>query len=384
MERIIKPSHLIDEKVVKEIQLNKKEVESISQKEIDDQESQTLINDKEVQSNSQKNMDNQESQNINSGINSLPQPLGASVFWLEKNSSFLMVKVFPIIWCILFLYTMNRDTIINSYGVLFLGIASASLANAVPVGGGIVFVPILSWWGFKLTLGASYALATMTFGNGIFGFLSWLKKDSSAIAWHIIPWAVVPAWIGATVTTFHPLLTPIQCRHLFALFCIGVATVVGRGIWLYGEPVPHKPFSILNNGDGPQSKDVMNVSSSLSLKQRVLASCFSFIAGLILVAHIGIGNAMTTFLVGNFVWRLNAKSAVVTGIICGGWTSLVPFLIHLIILRDVPIELWVMGLPGVFIGAKIAPTIHEKLGIVHVLSVFVIFLLITASLMILK
>ena len=41
-----------------------------------------------------------------------------------------------------------------------------------------------------------------------------------------------------------------------------------------------------------------------------------------------------------------------------------------------------MTLPGVFLGAKIAPKVHEAIGIVNVLAAFVIFLLLVAVLMV--
>ena len=66
----------------------------------------------------------------------------------------------------------------------------------------------------------------------------------------------------------------------------------------------------------------------------------------------------------------------------GGWTSAVPFVIHLVVIGGVPLHLWVMGLSWVYVGARIAPLMHERLGIVTVLTAFVIFLLRTAALMV--
>jgi hypothetical protein len=37
----------------------------------------------------------------------------------------------------------------------------------------------------------------------------------------------------------------------------------------------------------------------------------------------------------------------------GGWVSVVPFMLHLFVLNDVPIVLWLMVLPGVYIGAQV-------------------------------
>ena len=314
--------------------------------------------------------------------------------WLEKHAPFLMMPVLPLLWCCLFLSTMDRQLLLSSYAMPLLGIVAATLANAVPVGGGIVFVPILSLVGYQLHLGAAFAVATMTFGNGIFGFLSWLQKDPSNIAWPIVPYAVIPAWIGAVWGMTHPFLTARQSRQLFAVFCLNVALVVVRGLY-YGRT--HHNQGDPNTTEEPKDETVFTVSQSkttstlslLSLNQRIkshpnlvtLACGCSFLAGLVLVSHIGIGNAMTTFLVCRWIWKLPAKPSVVTGILVGGWTSVVPFGLHLFVLGDVPIALWVMGLPGVYLGARIAPLVHEQLGITTVLAAFCCFLVGTAVLM---
>jgi uncharacterized membrane protein YfcA len=115
---------------------------------------------------------------------------------------------------------------------------------------------------------------------------------------------------------------------------------------------------------------------------RLIACVCSFLAGLVLVAHIGIGNAVVSFLVSSYIWKLPANESVVTSIIIGGWTSLCPFLLHLLILRDVPIALWVMGLPGVYLGAMITPLVHEWMGIANVLSLFAVFLLLMDMIMV--
>jgi len=312
------------------------------------------------------------------------------ISFLQRHAAFLLMPVLPLLWCILLVCTLDRDELLSASAMPLLGIGSAALANAVPVGGGIVFIPILSLFNVHIALGASFAVATMTFGNGIFGFLNWLQKDPSAIAWHIIPSAVIPAWIGAAIGTFRPLMTSEHCRTLFALFAIKVAVLVWRGLYVGRRNMRGgKPFSlVLIPADEEDANDGCAAAATLMTKSRyrhstrIIACICSFLAGLILVAHIGIGNAVTTFLVSSFVWRLPPKSAVVTSIIVGGWTSFAPFLIHLLILKDVPIALWVMGLPGVYLGARMAPVVHERIGIVNVLAAFVLFLVATAVLMV--
>lgn len=283
-----------------------------------------------------------------------------------------------------------------------LGIGSATLANAVPVGGGIVFVPILSlFFGdmHNIQLGASFAVATMTFGNGVFGLLSWLRKDPRALydAWYVIPYSVFPAWIGATIGIMRPLMSPERCRELFAVFAIVVAGLVWRGIHSWRTIVAKSRGGGGNNNvvftlsdchdaiiedDDGSSSAVESTKRQQSTSRIIIASTCSFLAGIILVAHIGIGNAMTTFLVSTYIWKLPPKSGIVVSIVVGGWTSVVPFLLHLVVLRDVPVGLWVMGLPGVYLGARIAPVVHEKMGIENVLMAFVLFLLGMAGLMV--
>lgn len=338
-------------------------------------------------------MDDERGETTNREADAL-EHLPSILVWLHKHASFLMMPVLPSLWCLLFLSTMDREMLLSAYAMPLLGIGSASLANAVPVGGGIVFVPILRFFGIELQLGAAFALATMTFGNGVFGFLTWLDKDPSCIAWHTVQYAVVPAWIGATWGTLYPFLKPVECKQLFALFCFLVAIIVGRGIYISKkrrinslEPIDAdkggKAFSIVENDTIVDNDNASEwLSSDSRRRRRIWACCCSFLAGSILVSHIAIGNAMTTFLVCSFVWRLPAKTSVVTGILVGGWTSAVPFAIHLIVLQDVPIALWVMGLPGVYLGARIAPLVHETLGIVNVLTAFCLYLLVTSLLMI--
>ena len=231
------------------------------------------------------------------------------------------------------------------------------------------------------TLGSAFAVSTMTFGNGIFGFLSWIKKDPSAIVFYVLPAAVIPAWIGSSIGILRPepLMSAEQCKTIFALFAIKVAAVVWRGLYVGRRNMRlGKPFSIGLGSNDAEAAELARQKKST----RYIASACSFFSGLILVSHIGIGNALISFLVFTFVWKLPPKEAVVTAIVSGGWTSLCQFLIHLLILKDVPLNLWICGLPGVYLGAQIAPRVHEAIGIVNVLAGFVIFLLLVAMLMV--
>jgi len=333
----------------------------------DDQEKALLSADSEA-NNDQNNDDQHDNQSV------VSHP---ALAYLHRHADFILMPLLPMAWCLLLIGTLDREKILSAWGMPLLGIGSATLANAVPVGGGLVFVPILHLFGYEMKLGAAFAVATMTFGNGVFGFLTWLNKDIKAIAFYAIPTAVIPAWIGAAIGTLRPFMTPEHCKILFALFSLKAAAVIWWG--LYVSIRLGKSFNVgFGSDDNQAAADLARRKSST----RYIASICSFLAGLVLVAHIGVGNALVSFLVFTYIWRLSPKEAVVTAVICGGWTSLCPFLMHLFILKDIPIALWIMALPGVCIGAKIAPKVHEAIGIVNVLASFVIFLLLVAVLMV--
>lgn len=152
--------------------------------------------------------------------------------------------------------------------------------------------------------------------------------------------------MGAVGGTLHPFLAPAQCKRLFAVFALAVAGIVARAL--------AKGGNVVESFAGDRSGAAALEAQRGGLGKLAVSCMSSFLAGAVLVANIGIGNAITTFLVTVFVWEVDAQSAMVTAIVAGGFTSFLPFLVHLLILDDVPIALWVMVLPGVYIGARIA------------------------------
>ena len=56
----------------------------------------------------------------------------AAVAYLQRHADFILMPVLPILWCLLLVTTLNRHDVLSAYGMPLLGIASATLANAVP------------------------------------------------------------------------------------------------------------------------------------------------------------------------------------------------------------------------------------------------------------
>lgn len=247
-----------------------------------------------------------------------------------------------------------------------LGIFAACIANTVPIGGGVVYVPALLLLGVDIKLGVSFTVATMSFGNGLFGFLRWLNKDPNLIIWDSFLYTVIPSWIGSLIGIFIlPTFSPESIKLLFALVCLSVALLLFLAINYGGlENIPLIALLTSVHSSSDDDPELPTTTTAATTNTNANAtiltpSCqytlivVTFLGGVFLVPNIGVGPALTTYLILN-IFQFNTKSAVVTGIITGGWVCIVPFLIHVVYFQDVPYELWLMVIPGVYIGAAVS------------------------------
>jgi uncharacterized membrane protein YfcA len=158
-------------------------------------------------------------------------------------------------------------------------------------------------------------------------------------------------------------------KILFAVFCFFLS------IFVFAASIYGGLANILGS-----ARD--SASSPSSVFRWTLLSTLSFLAGLLLVPTIGVGPALTTFIALELS-GVSSQRAMVTGVVTGGWACLPTLLVHLLYYHDIPLQLWVMVLPGVYIGAKYAPRVHELVGITKILMAFAIFLLCNAVLFLL-
>ena len=328
--------------------------------------------------------------------------------WIDSHYGFIMRFLVPLLWCLLFVIYMDRKSFLEYLYIPFIGIFAAVLANAVPIGGGIVYVPVFSLLGINLHLGVSFSVATMSFGNGIFGFLKWMHKDPSLLIWESFAYTVIPSSIGSFLAIlFFPPVEITVVRTIFAVFCLLLAGLVLLAVYRGGAidkiitttaPVICSPtpthintiqtqasvadeeglitttdYVTTNNNaeDIATTEEIpsrMQIQQEFQTRQNQIVSSYSwfiiaiisFLAGGFLVPSIGVGPALTTFLSLQLV-GYTPKRAIVTGIITGGWVSVVPFLLHLCYLQDVPLQLWVMVLPGVYFGAQVSTIVSMVL-----------------------
>jgi uncharacterized membrane protein YfcA len=297
--------------------------------------------------------------------------------WIEllrSHSDYILTFVCPLLWTLLFLACVpDRRKLLELLFLPFLGIFAACLANCVPIGGGIVYTPAFYLLGIKLHLGVSFSVATMSIGNGLFGFLRWLAKDPTLIIWPSFVYTVIPSSIGSLVamTVLQP--PPLWLvKRGFAFFCVCLSCLILTAVQRGGLS------KLISSTSSPLSTR-KDKSVEVNMQQWLGVAIISFLAGLVLVPNIAVGPALSTYLLLN-VLGYSAESSMCTGIITGGWVSIIPFAYHLLVLGDVPLDFWVMVLPGVWIGATVAPIVVEYLGVNTIMTMFSVFLFLTAIL----
>jgi uncharacterized membrane protein YfcA len=323
------------------------------------------------------------------------------VDWLAMHSGYILNYVLPLLWCLLFVSIVDKTTLLSSWYMPILGAVAAFLANSVPIGGGIVYIPALTLLGAQINLGSSFTIATMPIGNGIFGFLRWLIKDPSVFIWESFPLTVIPSWAGSVIAmTLLPAPNTHNIKLFFGLFSFFIGILVLLSMYRGGlrhvffnfhQEIPFdgtndnrfdSEIQLTETGHPvttPRGDAVISGSHSGqdSLQNHWMVVCMvSFLGGLILVPNIGIGPGLVTYFE-LVLLGYEEQHAIVTGIVTGGWVCVVPFLVH-IYEDDVPYALWVLVLPGVFFGAKYSPHLVEWVGEKTVMSFFSIFLFASA------
>lgn len=295
--------------------------------------------------------------------------------WIQKYIDAIFI-VFFIFWGILFCEYMDRSSVYELAYLPCIGIFAACLANAVPIGGGIVYVPVLALLGSNMKVDVIFTVCTMSIGNGLFGFLKWLQKNPDIFIIDSFMYTVIPSSIGSIISFFFlPQFSIPFIRKFFGIFCLFLAVFVIAAAYRGGVD---KVMSVESSSSIISSEMKLNLSN----RPTQIFLFVSFLGGLILVPNIGVGPAMITFL-GLSLLGYDPKRSIVTGIVTGGWVCIIPSLLHLFIFNDVPIKLWLMVLPGVYLGASIAPAVHDKVGIINVLGAFGIFLFLTSLLFLL-
>jgi uncharacterized membrane protein YfcA len=238
----------------------------------------------------------------------------------------------------------------------FLGIAAATVAMSTPAGGGVVFFPTMVLLGIPPFEAVAFSLGAQSVGMGIFGTFNWVKRDRAAILFPVVGATVL---IGSAATLLATLLFPVAeakpLQFTFSFFGLGLAGYI---------------FYTLKGG-----LDKTTRVFSWRVGSLAAIAAVGLIGGLF-VGYIGAGIDALLFLILTSLFKVDSHQATVTSIVAMGLTAMVPFGVHLFIIGDVPVHLWLMVLPGILIGARIGPWLNRALGSRRILVGFASLLLI--------
>jgi uncharacterized membrane protein YfcA len=287
-------------------------------------------------------MDEMESQELlldDTSVSSSTSCFDDTVDFVITYYNVLMFGCIPVAWLMVFVYYMDSESVLTLTHIPLIGFAATIIANCVPIGGGVVYIPALYLLGENMKLGVAFTLATTSAGSGGMTVLKYLSVDKNLIHWQVIPYTVIPAWAGFFVSTTLPSLAPETVTNLFAGFCVALSAFV---------------FVLARAGGALEfARKVPACTSRSPTVFWSITALISFLAGLILVPNIGIGPALTTFICLSLHGSIDTHAALVTGIVVGGWACWVPFAVHLFIMDDVPVKHCLMALPGIFLGAQV-------------------------------
>ncbi len=280
------------------------------------------------------------------------EPDRASTFRFELLALAAVAALFAFL---LFRGVVEPGELYGAWFMPFLGIAAATIAMSTPAGGGVVFFPTMVLLGVPPYQAVAFSVGAQSVGMGIFGTFNWIKRDRAAI----LPAAVVAtALMGGAATLLSLFVFPIaQARPLqltFSAFGLGLAIYIFYGL-RHGLDKETARFQL-----GPWM---------------VVALAVVALLGGLLVGYIGVGIDALLFLLLTLFFKIDSHEATVTSILAMGLTAMVPFAAHLFVLRDVPIYLWLMVLPGILLGARIGPWLNQTLGRRRILIGFSILLL---------
>jgi len=107
-------------------------------------------------------------------------------------------------------------------------------------------------------------------------------------------------------------------------------------------------------------------------------SLLAFVVGWVLVANIGMGNSAATFISCTTLLVEDTRTCIVTAIVAGGWTSILPTLCHAFVFDDLPLALLLFVTPGLWLGSFLGPLLSEDLGERSLLLLVSMFMLAAA------
>lgn len=193
--------------------------------------------------------------------------------------------------------------------------------------------------------------------NGYLGFFNNMARDPNRIIFNAFPTVVIPCWIGTAIGLTRKYTADeaiffihVEDRHrvtffraLFSLFSFCMAIFVFK---IYSVGIDNWKFS----GAKPSYCNWLKVI------------VVSFFTGYTLVANIGVGITVVSFLCLTVFIGHDPLRCIPTAVICGGWTAAFVVVLNSFLLNQLPLLRVLITVPGTFVGALTAPPMARWIG----------------------
>ena len=303
-----------------------------------------------------------------------PSPCMSSDLIKLVASSWLTVRwalVLPTLIALpVWLYRHDIAGLERMWWVPIMGTVAAAIpSGGAPVAGGIVFIPVLTRFGVCPSDAVAFTAATQMFGVGIFTPLNWLARDPAILDLKALRALAPPSFLGLLLS-LGVLRVAGSASVLigFSIFCLIVAAYVAAGL--------ARGALNLQGVATPQAELFTS-----STRTDTLITWVACTVGGLLTGCIGVSIEKVAFVLLTCHWGRDVRQASVTSVTLVGWLSAAATAVHALERCsesrpgfDLPVQLWLAGLPGILIGSIVGPKINQLLGPRRVMLVFCVLL----------
>jgi uncharacterized membrane protein YfcA len=193
--------------------------------------------------------------------------------------------------------------------------------------------------------------------NGYLGFFNNMARDPNRVIFTAFPAVVFPCWVGTAIGLTRKYTADEAFffvhieekyrvpffRGLFSIFSFCMAIFVFR---IYSVGIDNWKFP----GAKPTNCNWLKVA------------VVSFFTGYLLVANIGVGIVVVSFLCLTVFVGYDPLRCIPTSVICGGWSAAFSVILNAYFLNQLPLMRVLLTVPGTFVGAMTAPPMARWIG----------------------
>ena len=276
------------------------------------------------------------------------------------------------------LYRNNLYILRDAWFAPFMGMVACAIpACGAPVAGGVIFLPLLEYYGLCPRDAVAFTSATQMMGVGIFAPMNWLLTGHSVFIPSAIRVSILPSTVGLIAAVTYYKNNGFHADHfvilIFTLFCTFLVAYVTNGL----------ATSRMKFDTGSNKLELK--WNLCRLSEGVLPWIICCFLGGILTAYIGVGIEKVVFTLLTLNPLVDIRAATVTSITIVGWLSALAFLFHALSPCDptapqyigaVPYHIWLLGLPGILMGSILGPALNAAVGPRNIMLLFLVMLVV--------